>query len=423
MRKAVPVALWAAIGLLPSAAAPSAVGEAHAPPKSAPRSLRLSNLHNFWYTNDSGWDSSKMMEVLARRSSICFTEHWTQVTPQAVKSINPTAAVYRLYDLMCKTAWDTDWSNPQNTSAMQTPLTKAAIDKDDWWLRDGSGSIVKENSQIWYLDVGKPGFKEAYLQSVLSRMSGKGFDGVVLDYWHYTITTDYFAIPGGWFSTHPMPKAYPTDQDWFEKAWRPFLEYVTSGLHKAGYRIIGNCAGEYGSGDSRIAYQRSLVDGTIYEQGAVDWAYKGGGWLPGPAIERLIQAISGDPLEVWVANDGVRKELPEYDRKQLVALAAYYIAIPVSQDKRSYSQFGDRKVGWEPIWDFYIGTPAEPAVKLPGKRFWSRKFTEGIVLLNYEDSERMIYRLDKRYRSVSGKAYCSDVTVRPHSALILALDD
>ena len=370
---------------------------------SSPRSVRLHNYNN-WSPGD--------ITILAKRDNICFTEIWS-VQPTEIRALNPRAKVYRIYNLCCKSVRDSDWTNPSNTIHMQTPLTKAVIDSNDWWLRDGKGMVAKENERTWLLDVGKPGFKEAYLEAVLSRIEGKSFDGVVFDYlWPSASSLQRNLKVEGL-------QDYPSDDDWFYNAWKPFFEYVATGLQKVGYRIIGNCAGEYGTTGLMQIWQRSKVDGTVYEQGAVDWD---GTWLSGNAIERRIEALTSDPLELWFANTGIHNDTPDFDRKALVSLAMYYVGIPASQEKRSYDYEYDRKPFWDPLWDFYIGEPSERASKAPGKYFWSRKFTCGIVLLNYESQETISFSLDGKYRNPAGERVTGEISIPPHTALILGSD-
>ena len=385
------------------------------------RSVKLNNYNNWQFDGKYSWELDENLQIIARQDNICFTEHWERankvegwkkITPQTLKALNPKAKVYRVYDLCCKNTWDTDWYSPDDKSRMQTPLTKAAIDANNWWLRDGIGSIIKENEKTWFLDVGKPGFKEAFLRNLLDRNAGKGFDGFVFDYWYPEISD---VLHG-----RHRPEAYTTDEEWFADAWKPFITYLADGLHKAGYRIIGNCVGGYPNTNPKQIWQRSKVDGTIYEQWAVDWPNNGGKWLPGSLIEKRINALYKDPLEVWTADYGLKSSDPEYERKQTVALAMYYVAIPESQEKRSYHHIKDGSVYWENLWDFYIGSPAEPPVKLPDKYFWSRKYTDGIVLLNYESIENIAYSLKGEYRNPVGETISGDIALPPHTAMILA---
>lgn len=388
-------------------------------PEASPlgRSVKLNNYNNWHFTNSNGWSKEQMLNVLANMGNVCFTELWDNVTPTSVRAYNPSAKIYRIYDLCVKNNWDSDWSNSKDTSRLQTPLTKAQIDANDWWLRDGDGNIVKESGNTWFMDVGKPGFKEAFLANMLERLNGKGFDGVVFDYWMCSIGGD---SSYSWLRINPTSNAYANPNDWYTKAWQPFITYVMSGLHAAGYRVVANCAGDYGTGDYKQIWQRSQIDGVIYEQWQVNWGDNGGGWLNGSVIEQRINALAHDPLEMWTSDGAVLPNDPDYDRKTTLGLAMYYIGIPTSQDKRAYGHTYDRKVFWERLWDLNIGTPVESAVKQSGRYMWTRKFTQGVVLFNYEESSQLTYTLDGSYHDMNGKTYSGTVTVEPHTALILA---
>ena len=396
---------------------------------SSPRSVRLHNYNNWWLATTAE-GRAEAIRVIARRDNICFGEDWTiskspPVEPAEIKILNPNAKVYRLYVLLAKNvSSDADWNDPFDTSRMQAPIAKAVIDANGWWLLDGNGEVAKQSGTTnWLLDVGKPGFKEAYLDGVLSRIEGKSFDGVVFDYlWPYASSIQQvFKVEG--------LQEYPSDDEWFYNAWKPFFEYVVTGLQKAGYLVIGNCAGEYGTTELLRIWQRSKVDGTIYEQGAVDFRTRNGAWLPGNVIERRIEALASDPLEVWFANNGIIADnpavpdTPDFERKVVVSLAMYYVGIPASQEKRSYDYAYNWKPFWDPLWDFYIGEPAERASKTPGKYFWSRKFTCGIVLLNYESQETINFSLDGEYRNPAGERVTGEISIPPHTALILAREE
>jgi hypothetical protein len=396
------------------------------------QALILNNYGNWTFgtTRESAFVLQMRLKQLAKRDRIVIPESaewpndvkgWSKLTPQSLKKLNPRAKVYRYVSLLGKPITDSDWDRPYlKTSRMIFPLTRAVIDANDWWLRDGNGNIVKEpGGKIWYVDVGKPGFKESWLKNVLERNEGKGFDGFVLDLMHPDITSTWFAIPGGWFRKYPLPKSYSTSEDWYRRAWQPFIEYVVDGLHKAGYEIIGNCAGEYGQSNERLVWQRSKLDGVIYEEGALDW---NGSWLPGTEFERRMKAFSADPLkEVWIANGGIVNATPEFERKSVVALAMYYIALPENSARHSFNiKYSETGVWWDPLWGFDIGLPIGKAIKRSGKYFWIRKFTNGIVLLNYEENEKIGFHLPTLYKDHLGNVYSERIEVQPRSALILS---
>jgi len=215
---------------------------------------------------------------------------------------------------------------------------------------------------------------------------------------------------------------YANDDEWFNRAWKPFFEYVVRGVRAQGYKVIGNCAGQYASESPYQDWQRSILDGTVYEQWAVDYT----DWLPGSVIERRIDSFSQDPLEAWTADYGIQDPSdPLFDQKSVAALAMYYVALPDSPAMRankSYNHGRCNSVFWEPIWDFYIGEPAEPRAQTPGKYFWSRRFTKGIVLLNYEATETVTFELDRTYMDPTGNMVSGSINVRPHTGVILACD-
>ena len=412
----------------------------------APRSVQLHNLHNWVPPKPSDADYAQKVQLLARRDNIVMTEDYSflsGLTPQSLKTINPNAKVYLLYDLNSKNNWESDVSRAgwqagctADTSLLQNPIPCADILSNDWWLRDGDGNILIDPVQTGntrFLDVGKPGYKEAFLANLLLRMEGKGYDGVVFDYWYPYLS--WIVQNNSWPTS-----SYPDDDAWFVNAWKPFIEYVTSGvvdgthvtngLRDLGYEIVGNAAGEWRETiDPKIIAQRELIDGVIYEQGAVDWwssTTNPGGWLSGPTIEDRINALLIDPKIVWQAENGISdsasaSDTPTRDRKQKLSLAMYYTGLPLLEglrQKRSYGNVRNREISWEPLWDFYIGTPAENPVKMTDKFFWSRKYSGGLVLLNYTD-ESLSFPFSGAYVDDLGQRYAGEVTLGEHSALIL----
>ena len=396
------------------------------------RSIQLNNYNN-WIAPKRWGDRAeydRQVEFLVQTDRICMTEAYAYalgLTPAELRARNPKAKVFALYDLYCKNKWDSDWEGDNSASVLQTPLTLEEIEQNNWWLRDGNGSIVQENDYTWFLDVGKPGYKEAFLRNLLQRIEGKGYDGVLFDYnLPCTITRWILDREDGLALT--APAAYPDDDAWFENAWKPFYSYVMGGLHAAGYEVIGNCAGPYdpyayrGLPEIGLDWQRTQVDGTVYESWAIWWD---GTWLDGSTVEARINSLASDPLEVWTGDYAIRTTDPEYQQKANVALAMFYIGLPQSpalQAKRFYHHFKDRTLFWEPSWNVYIGTPAETPVKRQGEYFWSRKFTNGIVLLNYGSSETLRYTLDRPYCDAEGGVRSGEIAVPEHTGLVLTLD-
>jgi hypothetical protein len=376
------------------------------------RSVTLHNMNNWKWLDSFGYSPGERLEVVAKHDQVMMTERWpsTQVNPTALKMLNPNIKVFRWYSLCVKSMWDTD-------AAAVTPVSSATITANGWWLKDSGGNIIPSSSESDYVDVGAPGYKEALLTAMIGRLAGEGFDGVAFDHWHpYMYRDTQGAI--GW--------KYASDYAWYETAWKPFITYIVTGLHNAGYLVYGNCAGEYGTSSSYYAYQRSIIDASIYENGAVGWRPEGA-WLDGKTIEARINALRRDPLAVWFAGNGITPTAPEVEAKIVVNLAMWYIGLPDTpemQAKRFFGYAWDWGVFWNDLFDFDIGTPAAGPNKLyTDKFFWVRRFTAGFVLLNY-DAQPVTYvwtRPDEKWVDPGGTAYQGQVTLQPHRALILKL--
>lgn len=395
-----------------------------------PRSVQLNNYNNWTSPKPGSADYDEQLQALARRDRICMNEQYglrSGLSPQMLRQLNPSAKVYRLYALCAKSQQDSDWTGSALPGGqfLQTPLSYQDIVTNDWWLRDGNGTIVKENDIVWFIDVGKPGVKEALLENILARVEGKGFDGIVLDY-HGLFYISKWVTGRGLVP----PLAYGNEEEWFAKAAMPMLAYVIDGIRSRGYEVIVNCAGQHGSSLGEFQWLRGLIDGSVYELWSLN---PGGDWLLPHDAEMQINSFLDDPLEAWTADFFLRGPGcirdsgpdPEYDRKFQVALAMYYVALPPSpalRAKRFYGHYKNSKADWESLWDWRIGEPEALPVKMPDKYFWSRKYTGGLVLLNYDEDQTVTYPLDRRYRTPTGQVLTGSVTVRPHTGMILAVD-
>jgi len=373
------------------------------------RSVRLNNYNNWGCFTTPRTSTDEAIALAAQRDNVVITEKWPFDAAERIKKVNPRAKVYMYYALCVKNITDDD---SMNHAQMLTPVRRTKIESNDWWLRDGAGETIKETNATLLLDVGKPGFKEEYLKDVLAGLAIHKVDGVVFDYW----------LPHPWSLSYVKKHAAGkyTNDTWFEEAWQPYVRYVTNGCRAAGYRVIGNSAGILDSGSKFMDWQRTNVDGVIYERWSVNWADKGGGWLPPAIVEQNIRGFNLDTKESWTADHGLRADDPMVQQEKVLSLAMYYVAVPESPSaRRSFGYYGSRGQFWDPLWDFYIGKPLGSPIKSNGEYFWSRKFSQGLVLLNY-DNHDISYTLDGKYHDSSGTEYSGDITVSSHSGLILA---
>ncbi len=377
------------------------------------------NTYNMWSIINGETTVEEAITGLAKRDYVCLTEsmHNLGITAAAIKALNPNTKVYRYYTLCVKGAFESDSRNPADLSYMQMPIAKADIESNGWWLRNTDGDIIIEPDTLAYgsynqfVDVGGTGFAAAYLAGILSRSANAGLDGFTLDYWFYK-------IPWG----NGTSQQYETDLAWYLDAWQPFIATVTAGIKAEGYQIIGNCAGEYDSGDDgdyQKIWQRGKCHGTIYEQWAIGWT---GEWLAGSVIGNRIRAFESDPLIAWTADFGLQSTDPEYARKRAVSLAMYYIALPEGRtDKRSFGYYSSGGVPWDVMWDLDIGTPAGECLIMGD--LYARMYTNGVALLNYSAGDTLTFRLRGNYVDYLGTTYTGLIDVLPYTGLVLANQD
>jgi hypothetical protein len=258
----------------------------------APSTLPL-KVHNYLCNKDAdGLTNADRIAYAVKYSNIVTDADLARggLVAADLKLLKPSLKVYRYYALCGR--------NPDENltySHRVQPLRSDAMLAGDYDLKDGDGNAVHDEVLTTWnmIDVGISGYKEEYLAALLADAADNypGIDGIVLDWWFPAM-----------ISEHPGSEAqYATDALWFSEAWQPFITYVVAGIKAAGYRVIGNAAGEYApnvltSLQTMYNWQRLQLDGTVYEQGAWGWS---GEALSGGLIERRIEALRSDPLEIW----------------------------------------------------------------------------------------------------------------------------
>lgn len=377
--------------------------------------IQTHNFNNWRMQKPADLMPQQRLELLAKRDVVGIVEHYAQydgiknLLPKDLKVINPRIKVYRIYDLTCKNSWDND------PIIMQTPIERTVIDANDWWLRDAAGNPIAESGtsgNTLFLDCGKPGFKEYMLEAILSRTNCKGFDGLLFD---YTIS-DMYRVTKGTCAN------YTSDDDYFERAYKPFINYLFAGLKSAGYRIITNGGGGIGTTKDfpKWRWTHDQSDGVIDEQGAVNFD---GSWITSKyVIQGRMETYLKDPLEVWCANNGIKPHVPEYKEKIILSMAMYYAGLSTTAP-RYYTYCGDGGVAWDPLFDFDIGKPQFAAVQKSagGAKLlsWSRTYTKGFVVFNYETEKSVECNLSKMYVDSDGNYYKGKIVIPPHRGLVL----
>lgn len=347
-----------------------------------------------------------------------------------LRRLNPSIKVYHVTTLCSKAMNDEDvkyhWRTP---SLMGFVMSKAELDANDWWLRDGwgypvyerdtSGNVIMDEvdgapiQAIWFTDVGKSGFKERYLELMLLRLAEQDYDGVVLDYWHPNVVSRWITDYG-----LPAPASYTNDAAWYV-AWKVFFEYVCAGIRAAGYEVIGNCAGTALQTEQWAIDQRAACDGVVYENFVYEFAKSGSTMLSASRVAQRVAEIAVDPLVTWVCEAGLTELSAAADLE--TSLAFYYVGMT---DRTLYHHpKSDMRPYRDPLWDIDLGLPLGRGVRqsVAGvqKYAWMRNFWGGCVVANRESSPFTFTLDDRSYVDLDGASVSGTITVAASTAKIL----
>lgn len=394
------------------------------------------------------------LNTLAHRDSVMLggrnfranyaVDGWERYNPAEIKLLNPTAKVYFVAVLCAKCMADEDVAYPLRTPLlMDGLLTKAEIDSEDWWLRDGWGDPVYERDVYgdvimmtvggspiqwnWFLDVGKPGFKERYLELILEslnsipgnaessyeRIACDGYDGIVFDYWQPNMVSRWITDYG-----LPAPVSYPDDSAWYV-AWKVFFEYMCAGVQAAGYEVIGNCAGTALQTEQWAIDQRAACDGVVYERFVFDFEKNGAGIRSAADVAQSVAEIAADPLVTWVCEEGLTELSSDAARE--TSLAFYYVGM---SDRCLYHHpKDDNRPIRDTLWDIDLGLPLERGIRLSvagvTKYAWIRRFWGGCVVASCEAAPFTFTLDDRSYVDLAGTAVSGTITLAPNTGKIL----
>lgn len=326
-----------------------------------------------------------------------------------LRAQNPSQRVYRYYSAQSKNTWDKD-----DVPLMQSPLRRQVIVDKGWWLYNADGGIMRDTDASGkqlapMIDVGRPGLREAFAQGIIDDWL-YGYDGVCLDILNPPV--DLVRVGT---AAQRRYLNYADSADWWERAWKPFIEYVTTELHAAGIQVIGNYAGAYGI--ERYPYgkdrhQRALLDGTVHE---FCWFKGNGDWLSAVEVMDVFASVRTDPLMV-LETDTLRG----HEDRGMMAAAMYLISLPGSRrlrSKRFTHWTSQSRPSWDPTWDIDLGEP----VGVPdGLRMtvFRRYFERGVVIANYSDEAWSTYM--RGYWMQGDEPVHGRYTLPARSAVILA---
>jgi hypothetical protein len=242
----------------------------------------------------------------------------------------------------------------------------------EWMLRDTYGAPIHSTRYGGYvlMDVGNPGYQQAWAANVIEQATRDGWAGVFAD-------DLALALHG----TTVLPSQYAAPADW-QAAARSFLEEAGRRVRDAGLLFVTNTA----SGVSYLSVRHSwlqLVDGTMEE-----------GWMrPSVSSSAPLAHAPGDwnrQLQELLDAEAQRRlflaELPAAAGERRAIRFALTTFLLGANGSSSFGVAG-RPEYTRPLWfpDFddalALGRPLGPA-RPDGNSVWHRAFQHGNVIVN-----------------------------------------
>jgi hypothetical protein len=269
--------------------------------------------------------------------------------------------------------------------------------RPDWFTVDTNGSRIEWDPWpgSWQMDVGNPGYQDAWAENVLQDMRRYRWDGVFIDNADLDRAPLYF--PGRQMQEYPEQPAY-------QDATRGFLARVGPRLTAEGFLVLPN-----------IQSSPELATPSVWK----DWT----------------QFTSGGVHQYWMRWDnGVSfggdywLQLQETFEQQQRAGKLFLTGTPA--DDAASMRWGRASFllgwngglagygagNWHPEWTIEIGTPSGP--RYPVGTAWRREYTGGTVLANISDRATQTVALGGSYLHPDGSSVGS-VTLPPLTGLVL----
>jgi hypothetical protein len=309
-------------------------------------------------------DALTVLEREAKRRSYVLVNTWDAWMLPILRKHNPAIKVF-----VYKDASSTRRGDDQPVD-LQPAGVRYADAPASWFTKDISGQRIEYSgySHHWLMDVGNPGYQQAWADNVLLSMQKHGFDGVFID--NLLWTRDAYGR---------TPANYGSDAA-FQTAYRGFLKTVRDRFAGSGKLMLGNLS------NARLAASRwesylQFLDGAWDE------------WWLAIADDNLLSEYSQGWARVVAEITACEKAgkialvQPHFTagstRPFLYAWASYLMvadgraAIAEVQHTDGYGQ----PTPWHVEYDWDLGSPLAP-FETPKLNIHVRRFERGVAVVN-----------------------------------------
>lgn len=289
---------------------------------------------------------------------------------------------------------------------------------EDWFLHDKqTGARLSSDGYPSQraMNIAKPGYRQAWIDSVLARLrdanndgSGVRYDGVWLD--------DANMYPG-----HGMDGRIAELSDaQYRNAMVSFLDQVAATIEAEGFVTAANLGANPWEPEQRAASIEVAHDvSVVNREGFVRWGDSGqlftdpGGPVPHWDDEmKFAEDLQAAGARLHTITYGPSSDV----RAQRYARATFLLAWNGRDGAASNYRVTDGGPSWNKEWTTDVGVPTSP--RYPVGIGWRRDFTDGTVVVNARPAGSQTYALGGSFQRPDGQCV-SSVTLSPQSALVL----
>jgi Hypothetical glycosyl hydrolase family 15 len=283
---------------------------------------------------------------------------------------------------------------------------------EEWFLHDaetGERIVSSGYSSLYAMDIGDPGYQQAWLESVLERLrdadgTGTSYDGAFLD------DTNLDPVAHGFDG-----RIQEMSDDQYRDAMQGFIAYVGPRLQQEGFDAMPNLSFDTGDAAQRAAAVDVATHvTTVNREYFVRWGsgsplFTGGDWKHHLTLMEEI-------LATGAGYNGIAYGSVGDVQAQRYARATFLLGWDGEDGSSLMFRPDESSDPYLPDWTTDVGTPI--GSRTPVGSGWMREFTDGVVVINPSASGSQDFSLSAAYRLPNGEC-AQSVVLEATEALVL----
>lgn len=322
---------------------------------------------------DSNPDFSNL-ERTGERHSYVILQVWRQSQAEAIKAANPDVKVLAYKNLSAAN----DTIGPGGLISTGVSHEEASESHPEWFLKNKSGNrfTFSAYSFLWAMDISKSSYQNRWASNVLADLRAGPWDGVFMDDTNPTIKYHY--------EPDEVQSSMDTDRE-YQQATESALANIAPKIRDEGFLVVPNF-GAWGEYSDEINAWLPYVDGGMDEM-FLKWGNSAGEgyawsgrWKDQLDNLKLTQKLGKDYIAITHSDNNDAK----------AARYGFATTLLGSKGRASFSLHHEySSENWFNFYSTPIGSPVGGATK-DSNGVWRRDFSDGLVLVNPNDSAREV---------------------------------